>query len=97
MNKYLLEIGVEELPYKFVPSAISQLKTLWTNFLNDNYWPMIMGQFGIIGAVLVIIILILLYKEMIKLTKNNMYHYFSTLCLMGILLISSIALLSFAI
>ncbi|MBO5948742.1 glycine--tRNA ligase subunit beta [bacterium] len=36
MSKYLLEIGTEELPYKFVPSAISQLKTLWTNFLNDN-------------------------------------------------------------
>ena len=36
MSKYLLEIGTEELPYKFVPSAISQLQTLWTNFLNDN-------------------------------------------------------------
>ena len=36
MSKYLLEIGTEELPYKFIPSAIEQLQTLWTNFLQDN-------------------------------------------------------------
>ena len=36
MNKYLLEIGVEELPYKFIPMAISQLKTGFETFLNDN-------------------------------------------------------------
>ena len=36
MSKYLLEIGTEELPYKFIPSAIEQLQTLWTNFLKDN-------------------------------------------------------------
>lgn len=27
MSKYLLEVGVEELPYKFIPMAIFQLKT----------------------------------------------------------------------
>ena len=26
--KYLLEIGTEELPYKFIPQAIEQLKML---------------------------------------------------------------------
>lgn len=36
MSKYLLEIGCEELPYKFIPSAIKQLKTGFENFLNDN-------------------------------------------------------------
>ena len=36
MSKYLLEIGVEELPYKFIPMAISQLKTGFETFLNDN-------------------------------------------------------------
>ena len=28
MSKYLLEIGVEELPYKFIPMAISQLESM---------------------------------------------------------------------
>ena len=36
MSKYLLEIGCEELPYKFIPSAIQQLKTGFENFLNSN-------------------------------------------------------------
>lgn len=36
MSKYLLEIGVEELPYKFIPMAISQLKTEFKNFLENN-------------------------------------------------------------
>lgn len=37
MSKYLLEIGVEELPYKFIPSAINQLKDGFSKFLNDNH------------------------------------------------------------
>lgn len=36
MSKYLLEIGCEELPYKFIPSAISQLQNGFENFLNTN-------------------------------------------------------------
>ena len=36
MSKYLLEVGVEELPYKFIPMAISQLKNGFETFLNDN-------------------------------------------------------------
>ena len=36
MSKYLLEIGVEELPYKFIPSAIKQLKDSFNKFLTEN-------------------------------------------------------------
>lgn len=36
MSKYLLEIGTEELPYKFIPQAVKQLKTSFENFLNTN-------------------------------------------------------------
>ncbi len=36
MSKYLLEIGTEELPYKFIPSAMDQLKELFAKLLNDN-------------------------------------------------------------
>ena len=36
MGKYLLEVGVEELPYKFIPMAISQLKTGFETFLNNK-------------------------------------------------------------
>ncbi len=36
MSKYLLEVGVEELPYKFIPMAISQLEAGFKNFLEAN-------------------------------------------------------------
>lgn len=36
VSKYLLEIGTEELPYKFIPQAIEQLKTKFENFFQDN-------------------------------------------------------------
>lgn len=36
MTKYLLEIGTEELPYKFIPQAIEQLKTEFKNFFENN-------------------------------------------------------------
>ncbi|MBR2431266.1 glycine--tRNA ligase subunit beta [bacterium] len=36
MSKYLLEIGVEELPYKFIPMAISQLENGFKTFLETN-------------------------------------------------------------
>lgn len=36
MAKYLLEIGTEELPYKFIPQAVEQLEKGFENFLNGN-------------------------------------------------------------
>ena len=36
MSNYLLEIGVEELPYKFIPMAISQLEVGFKTFLESN-------------------------------------------------------------
>lgn len=36
MSKYLLEVGCEELPYKFIAQAIEQLKNGFSKFLNEN-------------------------------------------------------------
>ena len=36
MNKYLLEIGTEELPYKFVNTGLAQLKTSFEKLLKEN-------------------------------------------------------------
>ena len=36
MSKYLLEIGVEELPYKFIPMAVSQLENGFKSFFEEN-------------------------------------------------------------
>lgn len=37
MNKYLLEIGTEELPYKFVNTGLTQLKSAFEQLLKDNH------------------------------------------------------------
>ena len=36
MSKYLLEVGVEELPYKFIPMAINQLEVGFKSFFESN-------------------------------------------------------------
>ena len=36
MSKYLLELGTEELPYRFIPQAINSLKSSFTKFLDEN-------------------------------------------------------------
>ena len=36
MSKYLLEIGTEELPYKFIPSGRQQIQALFEKFFKDN-------------------------------------------------------------
>ena len=36
MSKYLLEVGTEELPYRFIPQAIEQLKNGFETFLNNS-------------------------------------------------------------
>lgn len=36
MSKYLLEIGTEELPYRFIPQAVEQLKSGFENFFQAN-------------------------------------------------------------
>jgi len=36
MSIYLLEVGTEELPYKFIPQAIEQLNNGFKTFLNDS-------------------------------------------------------------
>lgn len=36
VSNYLLEIGTEELPYKFIPQAIEQLKTKFEDFFRSN-------------------------------------------------------------
>ena len=36
MSTYLLEVGTEELPYKFIPQAIEQLNNGFKKFFEDN-------------------------------------------------------------
>lgn len=65
-------------------------------FLNDNYWPMVMGQFGVIGTLLILAVLYKFMKMLLNETKGNKYFYFSTFCAIGFLLLSSVASKSYS-
>lgn len=70
-------------------------------FLNDNYWPMIIGQFGVIGTVLVVGILCLLFKSLLVQCRKNSskgagYTYLSVVLIIGFLLLSSAASKSYS-
>lgn len=77
------------LEYGF--NSIYGMKQNQGNFLNDNYWPMVMGQFGVIGTIFVLWILFIFTKMILQETKRNNYLYFASFCAMGFLLLSSIA------
>lgn len=62
-----------------------------TIYMNDNYWPMILGQFGVIGTLLVIGILWFIHKEIYSSLKYNKHLAFASTCAMLFLLISSVA------
>lgn len=48
-----------------------------TKYGSDNYWPAIMGQFGIIGIVIVVFILYYMYKELsVGYNNNNINRMF---------------------
>lgn len=62
-----------------------------TAYLNDNYWPMIIAQFGIKGAIMVAFALYVFTKKNISYTKTNQYFYVSSICANGFLILSSVA------
>lgn len=66
------------------------------HFLNDNYWPMIIGQLGFFGVVLIGLVVYLLYRYLLTGVSANKYFHFATLCAAGFLLASSIASKSYS-
>jgi len=67
-----------------------------TRFLNDNYWPMIIGQFGVFGVAAMALILYSIYKQCISYVKKNKYFFFATICSIFFLLASSLASKSYS-
>ena len=67
-----------------------------THYLNDNYWPMIFGQFGVIGTALMVGILGSIHKKIFISLKNDRYYLFAAVCAMAFLLLSSVASKSYS-
>lgn len=83
------------LYYKLGISNIYGLVPSDPKFVADTFWPMILGENGIIGLVIFGIIIFSLIKQLI-LYKNNYAYWFAGLIPIIYLLVSSIAESSFA-
>lgn len=61
-----------------------------TSFISDTFWPMILGQFGVVGLVSYLAVLVLLFKKIqLSFRKDNLFEYVSKLICFFYLLISS--------
>ena len=60
-------------------------------FISDSFWPMIVGQFGVLGLCLLIAALVRLFLKIQTIRTNNEYYYMSALIVLVYLLISSVA------
>lgn len=82
------------LYYKYGMEVVPGLRPDFYEFISDTFWPMILGQFGIIGFVLFVYIIFNIYK---KITENvNIYKYFGQMTLLSYMLVLSLAEASFS-
>ena len=62
------------------------------SFVSDTFWPMILGQFGIIGLIAYLLLIITLFKKIQEEYNNkNKYYYCAKMLCLLYLIISSIA------
>lgn len=60
------------------------------SFISDSFWPMLIGQFGYIGAILYLIcIILMLVKIQKKFSIENKYKYIAKISILAYLMISS--------
>lgn len=91
-GSYMSEIYYSPLYYKYGMDKIYGLSKSFPAFITDSFWPMIIGQFGIIGLVCYIIIIIMLFLNIQKeYSINNKSIYIAKILCLIYLLISSTA------
>lgn len=80
--------------YKYGLEVVPGLRPDFYDFIADTFWPMILGQFGIMGLILFFIIVFNIYKGIEG--NNDLYNYFGQISLLMYMLILSLAEASFS-
>lgn len=60
-------------------------------FISDTFWPMILGQFGVIGLAAYIVVVAVLFLRIQRLARGNRYIYYGAVTAFIYLIISSTA------
>ena len=72
-------------------NSIYGLSESMRDFLTDNCWPAIMGEFGVLGSVIFVLLIIILIKYLYSNLRNNKYYFLAVLFYSVVFLGSSIA------
>lgn len=88
---YYSGIYYSPLYYIYDLSDVNGLRIGKTWFVSDSYWPMILGQFGWIGLIAMIVVIANIIKQIQVLRNINKHYYLSAIFLITYLLISSTA------
>ncbi|WP_026490878.1 MULTISPECIES: O-antigen ligase family protein [unclassified Butyrivibrio] len=90
-GSYMSAINYSPIYYIYGLSNIHGLIEGETFFASDSFWPMILGQTGVIGLVCVIIIVVRMFKMIQRLREFDRSFYTCGLICLSYLLISSTA------
>ncbi len=89
-GSYISGTNYSTLYYEYGLSNVFGLTKNDPAFLSDTFWPMIIGQFGMIGLLLYVIILYLIYKQIeVSFSREKINIYLSKMICFSYLLISS--------
>lgn len=84
------------LYYKYGFSEVWGMGLDHTSFLNDNYWPMIIAQFGLFGLLCIIVVIYKIIVQSIKNSKKDRNYLIAAILISFFLLISSVASKSYS-
>lgn len=62
------------LYYRYNFNRVYGLGAVHSLYINDNYWQMILGQFGYLGLILNIILVFSVFKEILNDNHNNIHY-----------------------
>lgn len=76
--------------YKYNLDRVYGLSPEYHYFVADSFYPMLLGQFGIIGIVLYCVVIFMLFRKIQQIDiRKNKYEYISKMCAFAYLIISS--------
>lgn len=91
-GSYFSTISYSPVYYEYNLSNIYGLQPDSPDFASDSFWPMIFGQFGVLGTVCYIYCVITIFKDIQKnFSKSNINIYLGKLICLVYLMISSTA------
>lgn len=86
---YMSAENYSEVYYIYGLNNIFGLSEDFNSFMCDSFWPMIIGQFGIVGLIGYLIALLGIFKTIQKIYTYDKYNYFAAIILFIYMLISS--------